>query len=172
MSFNFSPKRTWFRWCANHWSDPCLRGSHQEPFLQKYSKFQISWKFCCFSLKNFRSKKYFFSDSTGFFCCCQVEKILTNPDMLEQLTVATPGLSSDHVAMSEYFWLQWIVITVYDIMSAYKAEGSCCYSIVNYPCTRYQHISKSPPLSFNLPGFPNSFQVPIDNPRWRNILWQ
>lgn len=29
-----------------------------------------------------------------------VEKILTNPDMLEQLTVATPGLSSDHVAMT------------------------------------------------------------------------
>lgn len=51
--------------------------------------------------------------------------------MLEQLTVATPGLSSDHVAMSEYFWLQWIVITVYDIMSAYKAEGSCCDSMVN-----------------------------------------
>jgi len=32
----------------------------------------------------------------------QVEKILTNPDMLEQLTVATPGLSNDHVAMSKY----------------------------------------------------------------------
>jgi len=29
-----------------------------------------------------------------------VEKILTNPDMLEQLTVATPGLSNDHVAMT------------------------------------------------------------------------
>lgn len=151
---------------------PVLEAAIKSPSYRNTVSFRSLENFAVFHKKNFRNKKYFFSDSTGFCCCCQVEKILTNPDMLEQLTVATPGLSSDHVAMSEYFWLQWIVITVYDIMSAYKAEGLCCDSIVNYPCTRYQHIAKSPPLSFNLPGFPNSFQVPIDNPRWRNILWQ
>lgn len=81
--------------------------------------------------------------------------------MLEQLTVATPGLSSDHVAMSEYFWLQWIVITVYDIMSAYKAEGSCCDSMVNYPCTRYQHIAKSPPCPLICQVFLTVFRYPL-----------
>ena len=81
---------------------PVLEAAIKSPSYRNTVSFR-SLENLLFFLKNFRSKKYFFSDSTGFFCCCQVEKILTNPDMLEQLTVATPGLSSDHVAMSEYF---------------------------------------------------------------------
>ena len=54
--------------------------------------------------------------------------------MLEQLTVATPGLSSDHVAMSKYFWLQEVDMILYDIKSAYKVEGPFCEIMATY-CT-------------------------------------
>ena len=39
--------------------------------------------------------------------------------MLEQLTVATPGLSSDHVAMSEYFD---IINTVCSVLCTCKTK--------------------------------------------------
>lgn len=81
--------------------------------------------------------------------------------MLEQLTVATPGLSSDHVAMSEYFWLQWIVITVYDIMSAYKAEGSCCDSMVNYLAQDTSILQSHPPCPLICQVFQTVFRYPL-----------